>query len=135
MHRGETTTTALESILETDENQVKESHQKKLLQQHKQKQQAHLHKQEDQVTMDSQDNAIEARQHSQNQQKAKKKQQTSQQRKDGSNGSTTMSSNNFTQIKNTENEMSTMQTSGGFSNTRRSPREPSHESTQKRVGG
>ena len=34
-----------------------------------------------------------------------------------------------------ENELSTMQTSGGFSNTRRSPRDPSFESNNKRGGG
>lgn len=49
----------------------------------------------------------------------------------GSNGSTTMSSN--FQLKN-DNELSTMQTSGGFSNTRRSPRDPSFESNSKKDG-
>ena len=58
------------------------------------------------------------------------------QRKDaggGSNGSTTMSTN-FTQIKNSDvnGELSTMQTSGGFSNTRRSPRDPSFENSATR---
>ena len=57
------------------------------------------------------------------------KKNTSLQRKDGSNGSTTMSTN-FTQVKNENGELSTMQTSGGFSNTRRSPREPSFENSQ-----
>lgn len=41
-------------------------------------------------------------------------------------------SSNF-QLKN-DNELSTMQTSGGFSNTRRSPRDPSFESNSKKDG-
>lgn len=52
--------------------------------------------------------------------------------KSGSNGSTTMSSN--FQLKN-EIELSTMQTSNGFSNTRRSPSDPSFESNIIRQGG
>ena len=43
-----------------------------------------------------------------------------------------MSSN--IQLKNENGELSTMQTSGGFSNTRRSPREPSFESNNHKRG-
>lgn len=69
--------------------------------------------------------------------KTKMKLQTSLRGKEfkgpGSNGSTTMSQK-VIQTKN-DHELSTAQTSGGFSNTRRSPRDPSFESSNMKNTG